>query len=103
MSTGGWVVHRIRRVLAAALLTLCCAGAASGVTAAAQPAPARDEFVPVKELGPQEQLPAAPLVIAAYGVAWLLIFLYVWSLWRRLSRVEGELKALNSRLSAKGR
>ena len=32
--------------------------------------PAQDEFVPLDELPPQEQLPAAPLLIAAYSVAW---------------------------------
>jgi CcmD family protein len=83
----------------------CCAGAgASGTLAAEQPTPAaQDEFVPVKDIAPQDQLPAAPLLIAAYGVAWLAIVGYVWSLWRRLGRVEGELRTLNGRLSARGR
>jgi CcmD family protein len=67
-----------------------------------QPA-ARDEFVPAKDVPPEDQLPAAPLLIAAYGVAWLVIVVYVWSLWRRLGRVEGELQTLNGRLSSRGR
>ena len=37
-----------------------------------RPRPAQDEFVPVDELPPQEQLPAAPLLIAAYSVAWIV-------------------------------
>jgi CcmD family protein len=63
-------------------------------TAAIQPRPAQEEFVPVTD-AETERLPAAPLVLSAYAAAWLLIFLYVWSLWRRLSRVESELQQLS--------
>jgi hypothetical protein len=35
--------------------------------------PAQDEFVPIDQLPPGEQLPAAPLLIAAYSVAWLAV------------------------------
>ena len=54
------------------MLALLLAGPV--VTSAAQPpatTAAQDGFVPVDESKPQEQLPAAPLVIAAYSVAWL--------------------------------
>ncbi|MGH2601521.1 MAG: CcmD family protein [Dehalococcoidia bacterium] len=54
--------------------------------------PAQDEFVPVSELPREEQLPAAPFLIAAYAIAWLVVIVYVWRLWRRLSRVERELR-----------
>lgn len=54
--------------------------------------PAQEEFVPVSELPPEEQLPAAPFLIGAYAIAWLVVILYVWRLWRRLSRVEQELR-----------
>lgn len=104
MRTGRQVGRGLRLMAAAALVTGCLAGGAVSVGAAAQPPPAaQDEFVPVKDLAPQDQLPAAPLLIAAYGVAWLAIVAYVWSLWKRLGRVEGELRALNGRLSARGR
>jgi CcmD family protein len=73
---------------------------AAAIAAAAQPPPAaRDEFVPASELPPDDQMPSAPLVIAAYAIAWLLIALYVWSLWRRLARVEADLTALRDRLA----
>ena len=49
---------------------------------------------------PQEQLPAAPLVIAAYAVAWLVIFGYVWSLWRGSSSVEREIADVSRRIDA---
>jgi CcmD family protein len=62
--------------------------------ATAQPRPpaARDEFVPVNDLPDSEKLPAAPYLIAAYMVVWLVLLGYVWSLWRRLTQVEQELK-----------
>jgi CcmD family protein len=56
------------------------------------PRPAQDEFVPVSDLPESEKLPAAPFLIAAYTIVWLVLLLYVWSLWRRLSQVEQELK-----------
>jgi CcmD family protein len=89
----------------AALLALACAGAGASRVQAAQPAQpaARDEFVPIREIPQQDQLPAAPLLIGAYSVAWLVIVIYVWSLWRRLARVETELQTLAGRLSSRGR
>jgi CcmD family protein len=57
------------------------------------PAPAaRDEFVPVTDLPDSEKLPAAPYLIAAYTIVWLVLLGYVWSVWRRLTLVEQELK-----------
>ena len=47
--------------------------------------PAQDEFVPIDELPPQEQLPAAPLLIAAYSVAWVAVAGYLFSIWRRMA------------------
>ena len=57
-----------------------------------RPPQSQDEFVPVTDLPESEKLPAAPYLIAAYTIVWLLILGYVWSLWRRLSLVEQELK-----------
>jgi CcmD family protein len=62
---------------------------------AQQPQPG---FVPLNELPPSEQIPAAPLVVAAYAFVWVALMLYVWSVWRRLVRVEGELTALEHRV-----
>ena len=58
-----------------------------------QATPAGGDFVPVSELPATkqgEQLPAAPMLIAAYAVVWVALILYVWSLWRRLAAVERE-------------
>jgi CcmD family protein len=58
----------------------------------APPRPSQDEFVPVSDLPDSEKLPAAPFLIAAYTIVWLVLLAYVWSLWRRLSNVEQELQ-----------
>ena len=60
--------------------------------------PAQDEFVPISELPPDEKLPAAPLLIAAYAVVWIILAVYVWTLWRRFRRAEQDVKALAGRL-----
>jgi CcmD family protein len=61
---------------------------------APQPPAATDQFVPIDEIPEQDKLPAAPYLISAYAIAWLALLFYVWSLWRRLQRVEDELKRL---------
>jgi CcmD family protein len=96
----------VRTVSVVAVFVSCLALSAPVVSAVEQqppPAAAQDEFVPMKEIPPQDQLPAAPLLIAAYAVAWLVMAGYAWSLWRRLGRVERELQLLTSRLSTRGR
>ena len=65
--------------------------------------PSQDGFVPVEQLGNQEQLPATPLVAGAYGVAWAATLLYVWSVWRRLARVERELAEVSRKVAAGAR
>jgi len=49
-----------------------------------------------------EQLPAAPLLIAAYVFVWAAMLFYVWSLWRRLGKVERDISEV-SQLVAKRR
>ena len=65
-------------------------------TVFAQPSQ-QNEYVSVDQLPPQETIPAAPLLIAAYIIVWLGLVTYLWSIWRRLGRVEAELKALQRR------
>jgi CcmD family protein len=77
------------------LLTACtsCVLLASPVWAL-QPPAGQSEFIPMSELPPGDQLPAAPLLIGAYAFVWVATMVYVWSMWRRLSRVETEMRAL---------
>ena len=79
------------------IIAVCLVLLAS-VAAAQPPQPAQGAFVPIDQLPAVEAFPAAPLVIAAYAVVWLAVFLYVWSVWRRLDRVERELKDVTGRL-----
>jgi CcmD family protein len=105
------MLHTIRRIAFAILLVMMVprvAPAAELATAAtrqaAQPqAPAQSEFVPVRDLPPQEQMPAAPLVIAAYAVAWIGIFIYLASIWRRLQKVDRELADVARRVAERSR
>ena len=64
--------------------------------AQAQPQPPKD-FVAVDESQPGEQIPAIPLIAAAYGFIWVVLLGYVWSVGRRLQKVEGELAELESK------
>ena len=65
-----------------------------------QPPSPPDGFVPAGDLLGREQLPAAPLVIGAYAVAWVAVFGYLWSIWQRVGRVERELVDVSRRLAA---
>jgi CcmD family protein len=72
------------------------------ITEAPLPPVAQDGFVPVRpgELE-QEQLPAAPLVFAAYSVIWLALVVYIFLLWRRLTVVERDLRDVTTKLQAR--
>ena len=76
------------------LLMLLLIGSASAVRADQQP-PA--DFVPIENAPPGEQIPAMPLLGAAYGFIWVGMLGYVWSIARRLKTVETELAELESR------
>ena len=60
-----------------------------------QPEPQQqEEFVPVSQLPAQDQLPAAPLLVSAYAFVWIVLFAYLTSVARRLSRVQREVERL---------
>jgi CcmD family protein len=65
-------------------------------TTAQQPPQPLDEFVPISQLPPQDQLPAAPLLVTAYAFVWVALFLYVVSVARRLGKVQHEVERLES-------
>jgi CcmD family protein len=65
--------------------------------AAGQAAPQDGPWVPITELPPSQQLPAAPFLVAAYAFIWVALMAYLWSIWRRLGKVEQEMRALDSR------
>jgi hypothetical protein len=96
MDKGKWK----KVTLAAALLALFVMG---GAAHAQQPPTPPEGFVPASSLPSQEQLPAAPLVIGAYAVAWVVVFGYLWSIWRRIGRVELDLAEVSRRFAAGAR
>jgi CcmD family protein len=80
------------------VLAIVMVGAALAPNAASQPQPEppkqQEEFVPIDELPPEEQLPAAPMVVAAYGFIWVAFIAYVVTLVGRIKKVERDLKRL---------
>jgi CcmD family protein len=86
------------------LLAVVLAVSSTGLLAQQPPPkPANEGFVPVEQLEKKEELPAAPLVMSGYAVAWIAIFVYVWSIWQRLGKAEREIADLNRRIAAGGR
>ncbi len=65
---------------------------------AGQPPAGQSEFVPVDSVPPSDQLPAAPLLVAAYAFVWIAVVVYLWSIWRRLNKVEDEMRALSQKI-----
>ena len=89
------MIRRIRVTLAAFVPAVFTAA----TEMASQPQPAQDGFVPVT--GPiSEQIPAAPLVVAAYAFFLLLMVFYLWTIWRRIGKVEADMRALERRQGA---
>jgi hypothetical protein len=94
------VVHRLSR-LAAAVVTALCGFA---ITLAAQVPAAQDRFVPVSPDELQhEQIPAAPLVLTAYALVWVVFVVYVFTLWRRMRRIDADLQTLASKAKGSAR
>jgi CcmD family protein len=91
-------MKRYRRFFAALLVAVAIA--CTSAAAAAQPptGAAQDEFVPVSRAAQQETIPAARLVMIAYGFAWVMLIGYLWSIWTRIGKVERELHDVSRRL-----
>jgi CcmD family protein len=84
----------------AVVLLMILSGAASGAAQQPTSQPAQptqqNEFIPIDQLPPQEQLPAAPLLIGAYVFVLAVLFVYVFSVARRLTNVQRELDRLDT-------
>ena len=97
---GSWRYGRGSGVaLALVLAGLVASTLAAPAAAAVQPPPV-EEFVPIDELPEEDRLPAAPFLIAAYSIVWVLAFGYFWLLSRRMGDVERELAELSRRRPA---
>jgi CcmD family protein len=89
------------RAVAVLLFALVCAGPA--VTAAQQPPDGQEQFLPVNELPPQEQYPVLPLLVGAYVFVVVVLFVYLFSLARRLTAVQREIDRLDADMKRAGR
>ncbi len=87
----------VRRWLISALILGATLWATAGVLLAQQP---QDTYQPIRPGELQESLPATPLVFGAYAFVWVALVVYIFVLWRRLSRVERELADVTARLHA---
>ena len=99
------LVNRIARIL---LLAACLVSPgtsmlqAQGAQSSQPPVKAaQEEYVPINELPDSEKMPAAPFLITAYILVWGLLMLYVFSLWRRLGRVETDLREARRTLGSR--
>ena len=96
--TGRWATVRthLGRLGLAALCVVVLAG-----PAIAWQQPPDDGFVAVSpdELA-AEALPAAPFIYAAYATAWVVLIGYVFALWRKLGRLEQDLRDVHRELGA---
>ena len=91
------------RTFAVLLIAVSCATPL--VLAASQPPSAeqQEQFRPVTELPPQEQYPVLPLLVAAYVFVVVVLFLYLFSLARRLTVVQREIERLDADLKRTSR
>jgi CcmD family protein len=92
----------MKRRVTMTIVSILLAGGA--LFAAMQPPPAaagQGDFVPVSSLPSVEQLPAAPFLIGAYVVVWLALLIYVWSIWRRMKKIEHDLADLQKRVQSR--
>jgi type VI protein secretion system component VasF len=64
---------------------------------ALQPPAAQDGFVPASSLPPGQQLPAAPFLVGSYAFFLVLMMFYLWTIWRRINKVEREMQELERR------
>jgi len=64
---------------------------------AQQAPPGQDGFVPAQSLPQTEQIPAAPLLLSSYAFFLVLMMFYLWTIWRRISKVEQEMHDLERR------
>jgi CcmD family protein len=87
---------RVLLVLCLAALPYIAPVAAQSTQPQQEPPKQTGEFVPISQLPPQDQLPAAPLLVTAYAFVWIALFGYVVSVARRLTKVQHEVERLEA-------
>lgn len=98
------VTAAIVRRVGILIVLLVCGGVLSELSVSAQQRPEQTKkYEPISELPPTEQIPASRLVIAAYSVVIVVLFLYVVSVARRLTAVQREVERLEADVKRTGR
>ena len=87
----------VRRVFNALLGVLLIA---EPVWAQQPPNAGQSGFVPLDSMPPREQIPAAPLLLSSYAFFLVLMLFYLWTIWRRISKVERDMENLERRQGA---
>jgi hypothetical protein len=90
----------VRRTLTAIATVLLLAPPALALQ---PPTTAQDGFVPASELPPGQQVPAAPLLVGSYAFFLVLMMFYLWTIWRRIGKVEKDMHDLERRQGSTGR
>ena len=104
-STFRWINNVMRLIVlrfAAVVLALMCLAILPMATFAQVQEPPK-EFIPIDQLPPTEPFPAAPLLVAAYAVVLVGLFLYLVSVARRLTAVQREVERLEADIKRTGR
>ena len=86
-------MNGFKRAVAAAVIVIATS---AGALLAQQ---TKDGFEPATNIG-TEGLPAGPLLYTAYAIVWLVLIGYVFMLWRRLDRVEKEMREVAARIGS---
>lgn len=96
-------MNALIRVVVVAVIVVSAAGAPAMY--AQQPAQPEQqgEFLPLDQLPPQDQLPAAPLLVAAYSLVVVALFVYLVSVARKLTAVKADIERLESDVRRSGR
>ena len=87
----------MKRALFVVMIAACLVAPTALAAQPPQVPPGQEEFVPLDQIPPEEQIPAFTLVAAAYALVWVLLIGYVWSVAKRLQKVEQEVSTLTRR------
>ena len=68
-----------------------------------KPTEQQEQFTPISELPPEEQLAAAPLLVGAYAFVLAVLFGYLVMVARRLSAIERDINRLAAEMKPAGR
>ena len=97
-----------RLMTAGSLVMILTAGCSASSAPTSQPAVTEqqppnsglDGFVPAQSLPQTEQIPAAPLLLSSYAFFLILMMFYLWTIWRRIGKVETDMRELERRQGA---